>query len=233
MSSKKNLVLIVILCIGISAMAQSPETNQNTEVHSFSYPVFGKSLNHQLRLGIGAKLFEPARFMIFEQEPVVIDTDNSELGIKTNYNFHEGARNTTGALFGEYIVSLNKTFELGATFTYFSYYSNYYSNYSSNQNNYNAQVGENEEHHFSIYPTLRLNYVNQRNFRIYSALALGPRFVFEHDNSPINKSSSSSVRVAGQMTLLGFSIGVKNFWFVDLCTLGTQGFITTGIGLSL
>ena len=220
----KPFLLLVFLSIGFIAMGQSADT---AEVHTYTHPSMINSSNHQLRLGIGAKLFEPARFMIYDWDEPPFYTSETELNINSFSTFHEGARYTTGALFGEYIFIANKYLQLGATFTYFSYYSNYYSNYG------NDMVGTNSSNHLSIYPTLRFNYINRPFYKVYSSISLGPRFVYKSDNSPTVKKEETAIGIAGQITLLGFSVGNKNFWFVDLCTLGTQGFITTGIGFKM
>jgi hypothetical protein len=223
----KKHILSLVLILNVSyALGQTSDT---TRIHTYRHPSIGTSGSRELRLGIGAKPFESDRFFPSSfLEPEWHRThQTSELDININETYHEGARYTTGALFGEYIYNFNRYLEVGATFTFFSYYSNYYNNYN------NKFVGNNSSNHFSFYPTIRLNYVNYRYLKIYSSVGLGARYVLKHDELQNNKVIAGRFGLAGQVTFIGFSLGRENFWFLDLCTFGTQGFITTGLGFKL
>lgn len=231
MHIKKHYLVSLFLLIGCFGYSQE---NQGVDKPLLelgpaplleSNPTPNPSIN-ELRFGLGYKAFEADKLHLFgvmyngykQISPLHIDFSNS---------YYQGPRYTTGAFFCEFSHILSSKFSIGATVTYFSYYSNYLSN-SSNQT-----IGTNTISHFSIYPTIRMNYINKEYFKLYSSISFGPRFVYSVDK--INNTNSSSTRsdIAGQVTLLGVSVGKTRYWFADICTLGTQGIFTTGIGIRM
>jgi len=180
---------------------------------------------NDIRIGIGYKPFEAAyafgNFSLFEMDPWVENPNLIDLDTK---DYYSGARYTTNALFCEYIYQANKWFGLGGTFTYFSYFNSYFDAMTD------ASVGFNSVHHFSIYPTVRLTWLNLRGFSMYSSFGIGQRLVLQSDELRYNRTSSGRIGIAGQFTLLGLTIGKNTYCFSDLSTLGTQGIITVGIG---
>lgn len=180
---------------------------------------------HDIRIGIGYKPFEAAAVLRsisnWGMDPFYVPMDIIDFNVK---DYYQGARYTTNALFCEYIYQTNKWFGIGATFTYFSYYSTYFDEQTD------VSVGFNSVQHFSFYPTLRFTWLNRKSFSMYSAFGIGHRLVFESDK--IRSVEKNSVRngIAGQITLLGFTVGKNIYGFTDLSTLGTQGLMTIGIG---
>jgi hypothetical protein len=175
---------------------------------------------HDIRIGIGYKPFEGSKFTFgdawYPYHETVIDFDTKD--------YYNGARYTTNAFFWEYIYQANKWFGVGATLTYFAYFNNYYDAET------NTNIGANLTHHLSLYPTLRLTWINNPGFGMYSAFGIGTRYVFENDRLRSTDKSVFSNGIACQVTLLGFTIGKNMYVFTDFCTIGTQGMLTGGIG---
>jgi len=182
---------------------------------------------HDFRFGIGYKPFEAATIRPFGDWRMDPLYENRNLIDFDTKNYYSGARYTTNALFVEYIYQANRWFGIGASCTYFAYFNNYYDTSSD------AYVGRNIAQHFSLYPTVRLSWINNPGFSMYSAFGFGGRLVLETDR--LRSASSTSLRnnIAGQITLLGLTVGKKVYAFTDLSTLGTQGLLTVGIGYRL
>lgn len=180
---------------------------------------------NDIRFGIGLKPFEAANALEnFSNWGMDSWFENPNLIDFNAKDYYKGARYTTNALFCEYIYQANKWFGLGGTFTYFSYFNSYYDTMTD------ASVGFNSVHHFSIYPTVRLTWLNLRGFSMYSSFGIGQRLVLQSDELHYVHNNSGRIGIAGQFTLLGLTIGKNTYCFSDLSTLGTQGIITVGIG---
>lgn len=178
---------------------------------------------HEWRMGIGYKPFESAFFWNNFLKWDVPDLRYGMIDFDVP-DYYRGARFTTHALQTEYTYQANKWLGVGVTGVYFSYF-NQYLNEQTEQ-----QVGKNVVSHFSLYPTLRYTWLNRPSFSLYSSFGLGARFVNEHDNLKGEESNSQRFSIAGQFTLIGFTIGKQFYVYSDLSTLGTQGFTTIGIG---
>ena len=175
---------------------------------------------HEIRIGIGCKPFEAANISFgdawFDFDYPIIDFNAKD--------YYSGARYTTNAIFGEYVYQANSWFGVGATLTYFSYFNNYY---TAENDSY---VGRNIINHFSVFPTLRFSWLKRPAFSMYTSLGLGMRFVSESDRIRNVETTDYRNGISGQFTLLGLTIGKKVYCFSDLSTIGTQGFITVGLG---
>lgn len=177
---------------------------------------------HDIRFGIGCKPFEAANFTFGDD---IFELYNYQNIIDFNAkDYYSGARYTTNALFCEYIYQANRWFGVGATLTYFAYYNSYYDAET------NEHIGMNLVQHVSLYPTVRLTWYNKPGFSMYSAFGIGGRSVFSTDNLRSNSSNSFRNNIACQVTLFGFTIGKNIYAFSDVCTIGTQGVLTGGIG---
>jgi len=176
---------------------------------------------HDFRFGIGWKPFEAANITFGEP------FDDYNFGILDSKNYYSGARYTTNSLFLEYIYQANSWFGIGATATYLAYYNNYYDGVTDNF------VGYNMKEHISLYPTIRLTWVRVKGFNMYTSFGIGRRMVMEQDETRDHKSNSTRFDVAGQFTMLGFTIGQRIYGFTDLMTLGSQGMLNVGVGYRL
>lgn len=213
---KKKIVLFLFLSVIMIVDAQkwiSPELPQFVPQHDF-------------RFGFGIKSYEPAYMLknIDDWDEPYYNYTLVDFNVR---DYYTGARYTTNAIFCEYMYQPSKWFSVGATVTYFAYFNHYYDVQTD------ASVGTNYVHHFSLYPTLRFTWLNTPMLSMYSAFGLGRRVVYESDKTPLTSSHSFRSNIAGQITLLGFTLGKKVYGFTDLITIGTQGEITFGIGYRL
>jgi len=177
---------------------------------------------HDIRFGIGYKPIEAAAITFFDDD-WWFDEERKFIDFDAN-DYYSGARYTTNALFGEYIYQANKWFGVGATLTYFAYFNGYYDVQSD------ARIGMNIAQHISIYPTVRLTWVNNPGFRIYSSFGLRTRIVSETNRLNSDRTNELRNSISGQMTVFGITVGKRIYGFSDLSTIGTQGFLNVGIG---
>jgi len=212
---KKIIVLFVILSFALPSVAQHwilPFKHRYVPEHDF-------------RIGFGIKPFETDEvFESLRNWNDIDDVYSNEIIDFDARDYSRGARYTTNSVFLEYIYQTNKWFGVGATVNYVAYFNRYYDNQTK------SSVGMNLIQHVSIYPTVRFTWVNIPGFRMYSSLGLGHRLVYERDRIPTGFSTSWHSGIAGQMTLLGLTVGRKVYIFTDLCTVGSQGLLNVGIG---
>jgi len=209
---KRKIVLLLIIGVAVVVNAQ-----QYTQADK---PLFVPE--HDFRFGVGAKPFEAANITFgydyFYENRIDFDTKD----------YYSGARYTTNSWFFEYIYQVNKWFGIGATANYLGYYNQYYDGATD------VSVGHNLTQHFSLYPTIRLTWLKSHTFSVYSAIGLGTRFAFNNDII-YGKTDNHNFRtgIAGQITLLGFTVGRNVYGFTDLLTLGSQGMLNVGLGYRL
>jgi len=212
---KKIIVLIVTLSVALPSVCQH-----------WILPVKHRYVpEHDFRIGFGVKPFESDKVLeSLNNWTDIDDLCRNEIIDFDARDYYRGARYTSNSLFLEYIYQANKWFGVGATFNYLAYFNRYYDNQT------NASVGMNLIQHVSIYPTLHFTWVNRPGFRMYSSVGIGRRLVYERDKTPMGLSTSLHDGIAGQMTLLGLTVGRKVYVFTDLCTVGSQGLLNVGIG---
>lgn len=210
---KKNIVLAFLFFAIIDVNSQEwiePEKSKFTPIND-------------IRIGIGWKPFEAAVALENIRNWNYSDWDGVLIDFELK-DYYKGARYTTNAIFAEYISQKDKTFGFGATIVYFSYFNKYFDQKTD------LQIGNNIASHFSIFPTMRFSWLNNPKFSIYTAFGLGPRIVFQTDILRDIRYDTIRYNIAGQFTLLGLTFGEKIYCFTDLSTLGSQGFMTFGIG---
>lgn len=205
---KKEIILVLIICLTVAAGAQQ-YIPQNK-------PIFIPE--HDFRIGIGAKPFEAANISFGENFDEYY----------TNYfdakTYYSGARYTSNSLFFEYIYQVNKWFGIGGSAVYLAYYNQYYDGKTD------MDIGKNLTEHVSLYPTVRFTWCKTPKFGVYSAFGIGQRLVFEKDRVNGVETRSTRNGIAGQITLLGFTVGRNIYGFTDLLTLGSQGMLNIGVG---
>ncbi len=209
---KKKIALIIVIGFAalLSAQQYRPPQSQFIPEHDF-------------RFGVGVKTFEAANlnFTFFD-----LDLFQSPIDFTTK-DFYSGARYTTNSWFLEYIYQANSWFGVGLVANYLAYYNNYLDGVT------NENVGNNYTQHFSIYPTIRFTWLRRNNFNMYSSFGIGQRIVTNHDYLRDINSTKTYNSIAGQITLVGFTLGNKIYGFSDLLTLGSQGELNVGIGYRL
>lgn len=209
---KRRIILLLHLSVATFAGAQ--------QYYSMQRPRFAPE--HDFRFGVGVKPFEAADIKFFDY------SEFNEISYFDAKDYYTGARYTTNSWFVEYIYQANSWFGVGATANYLAYYNNYYDGVTD------RCIGSNVRRHFSLYPTVRFTWLRTGKFTTYSSFGIGQRLIYEYDivKDEFDKFSRDS-GIAGQITLLGFTLGNKIYGFTDLLTLGSQGMLNVGIGYRL
>lgn len=149
--------------------------------------------------------------------------------IKAPFSGSQQQRNESyyGPIAGEYFYRLNNTIAVGgiAAFGHFSY------DLYEKKDGVEQSRGEVANNYFTVLPAVKFNWLNKKNFGLYSKLAVGATFRSEKDDD-INYSESS-VHINWQASLLGIEAGANHmFGFAEL-GFGEQGTLIAGIRFKL
>lgn len=88
---------------------------------------------------------------------------------------------------------------------------------------------ERERFHFSVLPTMRLNWVNRPHFGLYSGLGVGIKWRLDDYAKDEYGKDEWSHRIAFQLTGIGAELGFRYFHVFAEAGLGEQGLIQAGV----
>lgn len=83
------------------------------------------------------------------------------------------------------------------------------------------------KHRFSLYPTIRFNYLNKPMVRLYSGIGIGVGMT--NEKKFFTNESETDMYLTGQLTLIGVSVGRTLFSTFEI-GLGERGVLSAGIG---
>lgn len=171
---------------------------------------------HDFRLGAGTYSFSTEVFFRnFRIPGTMIDYDISPIKDFNDRVYFGDIYRTTSYFTGTYSLSyayhLRRWFQVGGTVSYAGVI-------CSRRDCVTKEVVVNEnEHMFSVMPTLRFIYLYRDNFQLYSSLSLGMVFS-DYETIPF-----------GDVTILGCTFGRKIFGFAEFGA-GLGGWGRVGIG---
>lgn len=135
--------------------------------------------------------------------------------ISFNENFPVNNKKTTGALFARGYLTVSKRIDLGIGVSYERYWQNF-------------KMTHYDKTYLSVMPILRYNWRKGSMVHLYSSVALGYYTTRHNGDRPVYEEFDEN-GFAGQITLLGMSIGKRIYWFGELGG-GAFGYFNTGIG---
>lgn len=143
-----------------------------------------------------------------------------------------GTSTETVSYFGpislEYFYHFNRTISVGAIAAYGHMKQNFF--YGKDKNNKDGSLTNN---YFTLMPAVKFDWVQKRNFGVYSKIGVGgtlrsEKLEFADEKSKDKNETNSKVHINWQISLLGLEAGSENIrGFIELGT-GEQGVALIG-----